>query len=56
MYKALICVVHLGDCLSWSRSKSNIDSIMNYFKEDGPSYNWEHSKVDSLSEFLGTYN
>ena len=26
---------------------------MNYFKEDGPSYNWEHSRVESVSEFLG---
>ena len=26
---------------------------MKYFKEDGPSYNWEHSKGESVSEFLG---
>ena len=26
---------------------------MNSFKEDGPSYNWEHSKVESVSEYLG---
>ena len=26
---------------------------MNYFKEGGPSYNWEHSKGESVSEFLG---
>ena len=26
---------------------------MKSFKEDGPSYNWEHSKVESVSEFLG---
>ena len=25
---------------------------MKYFKEDGPSYNWEHSKGESVSEFL----
>ena len=23
------------------------------FKEDGPHYNWEHSKVESVSDFLG---
>ena len=26
---------------------------MNYFKEYGPSDNWEHSKGESVSEFLG---
>ena len=26
---------------------------MRYLKEDGPSYNWEHSKGESVSEFLG---
>ena len=26
---------------------------MKSFKEDGTSYNWEHSKVESVSEFLG---
>ena len=26
---------------------------MKYFKDDGPSYNWEHSKGESVSEFLG---
>ena len=28
---------------------------MKYFKEDGPSYNWEHSKGESVYEFLGIY-
>ena len=27
---------------------------MKYFKEDGPSYNWYHSKGQPVSEFLGT--
>ena len=26
---------------------------MKSFKEDGPSYNWEHSKGESVSELLG---
>ena len=26
---------------------------MKSFKEDSPIYNWEHSKVESVSEFLG---
>ena len=26
---------------------------MKSFKEDGPSYNWENSKEESVSEFLG---
>ena len=32
--------------------KIDIDNVMKSFKEDGPSYNWEHSKGESFSEFL----
>ena len=53
MSKTVICVVYVDYCLFWARSKSEIDNVMNYFKEDGPSYNWEHSKGESVSEFLG---
>ena len=35
------------------RSQYDIDNVMKSFKEDGPKYNWEHSKVESVSEFLG---
>ena len=28
---------------------------MKSFKEDGPSYNWEHSKLESVYDFLGIY-
>ena len=51
--KTVICVVYVDDCLFWAHSQSEIDNIMNSFKEDGPSYNWEHSKGESVSEFLG---
>ena len=53
MSKTVICVVCVDDCLFWSRSISDIDNVMKSFKEDGPSYNWEHSKGESVSEFLG---
>ena len=53
MFKNVICVVYVEDCLFWARSQSDIDNVMNSFKEDGPSYNWEHSKGESVSEFLG---
>ena len=52
MYKTVICVVYVDDCLFWERSQSEIDNVMKYFKEDGPSYNWEHSDGDSVSELL----
>ena len=52
MYKNVISVLYVDDCLFWACSKSDIDNVMNYFKEDSTSYNWEHSKVESLSEFL----
>ena len=48
----VICVVYVGDCLFWTPSQYDIDNLMESFKEDGPSYNWEHSKGESLSEFL----
>ena len=43
----------MDNCIFWARSKSDNDNVMNFFKEDGPSYNWEHSKGESVSEFLG---
>ena len=55
LYKTLICVVYVDDCLFWARSQCEIDNVMKSFKEDGPSYNWEHSKGESVSEFLGIY-
>ena len=52
MYKTVICVVYVDDCLFWSHSQYEIDNVMKYFKEYGTSYNWEHSKGESVSEFL----
>ena len=40
MSKTVICVVYVDDCLFWERSKSDIDNVMKYFKEDGTCYNW----------------
>ena len=40
MSKTVICVLYVDDCLFWALSQSDIDNVMNYFKEDGPSYNW----------------
>ena len=53
MSKTVICVVNLDDCLFWALSQSDIDNVMNSFKEDGSSYNLEHSKGKQVSEFLG---
>ena len=53
MYKPVICVLYVDYCLFWARSQSEIDNVMKSFKEDGNSYNWEHSKGKSVSEFLG---
>ena len=52
IYKTMICLVYVDDCLFWARSQSEIGNVMKSFNEDGPSYNWEHSKVESVSEFL----
>ena len=53
MSQTVICVVYVDDCLFWARSQSDIDNVMKSFKKDGPSYNWEDSKGESVSEFLG---
>ena len=52
MSKTVICVIYMDDCLFWERSQSEIDNVMKSFKEDSPSYNWEHSKGESVSELL----
>ena len=44
MSRTAVCVVYVDYCLYWTRSQSDIDNVMKYFKEDGPSYNMEHSK------------
>ena len=53
MSKTVFCVVYVDDCLFWEFSQSDIDNVMESFKEDGPSYHGEHSKGESVSEFLG---
>ena len=44
MSKTVMCVVYVDDCLFWARSKYANHNVMKSFKEDDPSYNWEHSK------------
>ena len=53
MSKTVIFVVYVDDCLFREFSQSEIDNVMKSFKEDGTSYNWEHSKGESVSDFLG---
>ena len=52
MSKTVICVIYVNDCIFWARSQSDIDNVMKYFKDDGPDYNWGHSKGESVSDFL----
>ena len=52
MSNAVVFVVYVDDCLFWARSQSDIDNVMKSFKDDGPSYNWEHSKGELVSEYL----
>ena len=53
MTNNVICVVYVDNCFFWARSQPQIDNAMKYFKENGLSYNCEHSKVESVYEFLG---
>ena len=50
MSKTVICVVYVDDCLLWACSQFEIDNVMKSFKKDVSSYNWEHSKGESVSE------
>ena len=45
----MVCVDY---CLFWAHAQSDINKIIESFKEDRPSYNWEQSKGESVSEFL----
>ena len=47
-----ICVVYVYGCIFCARLQSDIDNVIKYFKGDIPSYNWEHPKGESASEFL----
>ena len=51
--KTIICVVYVDDFSFWERSKSEINNVMNSFKEDEPSSNWEHSNGELVSDFFG---
>ena len=42
----------MDDFLFGVHSQSDIDNVMKYCKEDGTSYNWEQSNVESVSELL----
>ena len=46
-------MLYVNDCLFWARSQYEMDNVMKYFKADGPSYNWAHSKRESAPEFFG---
>ena len=37
MYKNVIGVVYVDDCIFWESSQSDIDNVMNSFKEGGTS-------------------
>ena len=53
MSKTVICVVYVGYCHFWEHKQSDINKFINYVKYNGPSYNLEHSKEDSVYDFLG---
>ena len=40
MSNTVVYVVFVDDFLFVARSQSDIDNVMKYFNEDGPSYNW----------------
>ena len=53
MSKTVIWVVYVDGCLFLERSKLGIDKVVKSFKEDGTSYNLEHSKGESKPDILG---
>ena len=53
MSKTVICVVYVDGFIFRARQQYMIDNTIKSFKEDGPIYNRENSKGESVSEFLG---
>ena len=49
-------MVYVDHCKFLSHLQYNIDKIFKFFKEDGPSYNLEHSKGYPVSEIFDIYN
>ena len=52
-YKTVIFVAYVDACIFWARSQSDTYNVMKSLKEDGNIYNWDQSKGESVSKFLG---
>ena len=53
MSRTIICVTHMDAFLFLTCFQCDIDKLFKSFKVYQPSCNWEHSKGDSVSGFLG---
>jgi len=51
--KKVICLVYVDDCCWFARDNNDINEVLDSFDRDGTIYNWEMSRQDSISEFLG---
>ena len=49
----VICLVYVYDCCWFARDNNDINKVLDSFDSDGTIYNWEMSRQDSISEFLG---
>ena len=52
IFKTMICVVYVDDCLFWECSQSNINKVMKSLQDYWISNNWAYSKGEPVYEFL----
>ena len=52
IFKTMICVVYVDDCLFWECSQSNINKVMKSLQDYWIINNWEYSKGEPVYEFL----
>eukprot|EP00957_Ditylum_brightwellii_P130342 9942928-Ditylum_brightwellii.AAC.1 len=53
IFKKVVYIVYVDDCLWFARDRKDIDALLMSFKEDGDKYNWEMTEGDSMEDFLG---
>jgi len=49
----MIIVLYIDDCIHWYKDQRILDEFVQSLKDDGDSYNWEHTVEGAVSAFLG---
>lgn len=49
----MIIVTYIDDCVHWYKDQEVMDAFVKSLRDDGDSYNWEHTVEGAVSAFLG---